>query len=217
MPAARPRTATTYAVLGLLSVRSWTTYELAKQVQRSLNWFWPRAERKLYDEPKALVADGLAAAAKEFTGQRPRTVYEITDEGRRELRAWLSTPSAPSTWESEAMVKVFFADAGTLDQLRANLRAMELESEERLAGLVAMVDAQLVEGPRFPERRHLGAIGMRLRYEQEKSALLWTRWAQEQVAGWRGTSRPGRWDEQEVLAGIAADFAVLVPSRASDR
>jgi PadR family transcriptional regulator AphA len=44
-------TTTSYAVLGLLSVRSWTTYELAKQVQRSLNWFWPRAERKLYDEP----------------------------------------------------------------------------------------------------------------------------------------------------------------------
>ena len=47
-------TTTSYAVLGLLSVRSWTTYELAKQVQRSLNWFWPRAERKLYDEPKQL-------------------------------------------------------------------------------------------------------------------------------------------------------------------
>ena len=41
MPAAEttrrmPRTTTSYAVLGLLSVRSWTTYELAKQVQRSL-------------------------------------------------------------------------------------------------------------------------------------------------------------------------------------
>ena len=47
-------------ILGLLSLRSWTTYELAKQVQRSLGWFWPRAERKLYDEPKRLVAAGLA-------------------------------------------------------------------------------------------------------------------------------------------------------------
>src|SRR3954471_5692711 len=85
-----PRTTTSYAVLGLLSVRSWTAYELAKQVQRSLNWFWPRAERKLYEEPKRLVEQGLATAMREQTGQRPRTVYAITDDGRDALRGWLS-------------------------------------------------------------------------------------------------------------------------------
>lgn len=79
------RTTTTYALLALLGVRDWTTYELAKQVQRSLNWFWPRAERKLYDEPKRLVADGLATASVGATGKRPKTVYAITDAGRDEL------------------------------------------------------------------------------------------------------------------------------------
>ncbi len=92
------RTTTSYALLGLLHVRPWTTYELAKQVQRSLRWFWPRAERKLYDEPKALVADGLATAAKEFTGQRSRTVYRITDDGRAALaeqqRQWAAVSRA---------------------------------------------------------------------------------------------------------------------------
>ena len=58
-------TGTSYAVLGLLSLRSWTTYELAQQVRRSLNWFWPRAERKLYQEPKALVERGLATSRTE--------------------------------------------------------------------------------------------------------------------------------------------------------
>ena len=66
----RDRTTTSYAVLGLLAIRPWTTYELAKQVQRSLRWFWPRAERKLYDEPKRLAADGLATATREHTGKR---------------------------------------------------------------------------------------------------------------------------------------------------
>ena len=50
-----PLSTTSYAILGLLALRPWTTYELAKQVQKSLGWFWPRAERKLYDEPKRLV------------------------------------------------------------------------------------------------------------------------------------------------------------------
>ena len=87
-PANSPPTSTTaQAILGLLALRSWTTYELTKQVQRSIGWFWPRAERKLYDEPKRLVAAGLAASSAEMTGARPRTVYTITAKGRKALRA----------------------------------------------------------------------------------------------------------------------------------
>ena len=93
----RPQTTTSYAILGLLRLRSWTPYELAKQVQKSLGWFWPRAERKLYDEPKNLVALGLATATEEYTGNRPRTVYAITPAGRRALRGWLGhTPEPPA-------------------------------------------------------------------------------------------------------------------------
>src|SRR5881394_3396566 len=84
-----PTTTTSQALLGLLSLRSWTTYELAKQVQRSIGWFWPRAERKLYDEPKRLVAAGLAKSTAEMTGARPRTVYTITARGRKALQRWL--------------------------------------------------------------------------------------------------------------------------------
>lgn len=75
------RTTTTYALLGLFGVRSWTAYELAKQVQRGLNWFWPRAERRVYAEPRSLVSDGLGAAVKGATASG-RTVYQITDAGR---------------------------------------------------------------------------------------------------------------------------------------
>ena len=91
----RERTTTSYAILGLLTLRGWTSYELAKQVQRSLNWFWPRAERKLYDEPKYLVEQGLATASRQSTGRRARTVYEVTDAGRAALRSWLGEPPAP--------------------------------------------------------------------------------------------------------------------------
>ena len=78
------------AVLSLLALRSWTTYELAQQMKRSLHWFWPRAESKLYEEPKKLVAHGLARATSETVGLRPRTVYEITPAGRRALAQWVA-------------------------------------------------------------------------------------------------------------------------------
>ena len=49
-------TTTSYAVLALLALRPWTTYQLAKQMERSLGWIWPRAVSRLYEEPKKLVA-----------------------------------------------------------------------------------------------------------------------------------------------------------------
>src|SRR5688500_2033652 len=77
-----PLGTTAAALLGLLALRPWTTYELAKQAQRSLQWFWPRAERKLYDEPKKLVTLGYATAEVHRTGRRRSTVYSITPAGR---------------------------------------------------------------------------------------------------------------------------------------
>ena len=72
-------TTTSYAVLGLLALRPWTTYELAQQMDRALGQFWPPARSKLYEEPKKLVTHGLAIATRESTGRRPRTVYSITN------------------------------------------------------------------------------------------------------------------------------------------
>ena len=196
-------TGTSYAVLGLLSLRSWTTYELAQQVRRSLNWFWPRAERKLYQEPKALVERGLATARTEHTGRRPRTVYTITPQGRAALAHWLDQPPAPRSAESEAMVKVFFADAGDLGQLRTTLSRQGEEAGERIESLAAMAQGSLEETA-FPERLHLSALSLRLQLEQELAVLRWTRWARDQVDYWESTTDPAGWSAPDSLGELVA-------------
>ena len=189
-----PRTTTSYAILGLLSVRQWSTYELAKQVRRSLRWFWPRTERKIYDEPKRLVADGLATATRQYTGQRPRTVYGITDQGRDELSRWLDRPPATRSVEFEGMLKLFFADAGSLDQLAATLAAIESDAADRLAELVEVNKQNLAGTNKFPQRLHLSVLALRLHVEQEIVVYNWARWAREQAATWTSTRDPGVWD-----------------------
>ena len=192
-------TTTSYAVLGLLSVRSWTTYELAKQVQRSLNWFWPRAERKLYDEPKQLAQQGYAVATERFTGKRRSREYTITEEGRAALSDWLTEPAAPRTAEFEGMVKVFFADGGDLPSLRATLAQIVAEAEERASALGTFAAAP----PTFPERAHISALTLALGLEQELAILRWGRWAVGEVDTWTDTRGGGDWDAHEVLRSVA--------------
>ena len=200
-----PLSTTSHALLGLLSLRSWTTYELAKQVQRSLGWFWPRAERKLYDEPKRLVAAGLAAGKREMDGARPRTVYKVTAKGRTALRRWLDEPPAPPTLEFEGMVKVFFADGGTLEQLRATLRSIAETSDHRLAELETKRAENVSGEVAFPERLHLNTIGLRFHVDHEQAVGAWARWALEQTADWRSTTDPGGWDHRDAIPALSFD------------
>jgi DNA-binding PadR family transcriptional regulator len=190
----QPLSTTSNAILGLLSLRSWTTYELAKQAQKSLAWFWPRAERKLYEEPKRLVAAGYAKAANEMTGARPRTVYNVTARGRKALATWLDEPPAPPSLEFEGMVKVFFADGGTLAQLRTTLTRIAEQSDERLADIASRFPENATADAPFPDRLAINTLGLRFVADHERAIGSWARWALEQTTGWRSPTDPGRWD-----------------------
>lgn len=198
----RSRPTTAYAILGLLALQPWSTYELAQQMQRSLSWIWPRAERRLYDEPKRLVADGLATATEGYTGQRRRTVYEITTEGRAELADWLSHPPQPRSVDFEGMLKVFFADAGSRDGLLSILEEIAEDAHARLRQLDAMIDQALQEGARFPERVHLQALALRQHVDAELAVLNWVDWARKQVTSWKAATDPGPWQAAKELASL---------------
>src|SRR5690349_8389298 len=103
-------TTTSYAVLGLLALRSWSTYELTQQMQRGLHYFWRSAESGVYQEPKNLVAHGLATAQVDHVGRRPRTVYTITPKGLEALREWLAVHPAPAHLALEGLVKVWMGE-----------------------------------------------------------------------------------------------------------
>src|SRR6266404_7463137 len=123
MSTPRPMTTTSYAILGLLAIKPWTTHELVQQVDRSLRRIWPRAQSKLYEEPKKLVAHGYATAADDSVGRRRRTRYTITAKGRRALAAWLRQPGEGPVLEFEQLLKVSFSDGGTKADVVANLEA----------------------------------------------------------------------------------------------
>jgi len=197
----KPLTTTSHALLGLLNVKPWTTYELAKQVQRSLGWFWPRTERKLYDEPKHLVAAGLATATEQRTGKRPRTVYAITTAGRRALRSWLGEEPQPPAFEFEAMIKVFFADGGTLQQLRDTLARVEEAATERLAELRGMIDATRTGPYEFTSRLPINALALRFQLDHEQLQITWAQWARQQISTWNSPTDANGWDWHSALDG----------------
>lgn len=180
---------TSFALLGLLATNpsGWSTYELTQQMRRSLRYVWPRAERNLYDEAKLLAERGLARAKRDSVGRRPRTTYTITPSGRKALRLWLSQPSTPLALESEALVRVFFADCATVDDLLAAIRSIREEAEATEREVATMVSTYDIDGGPFPERLHVIALMGQLLFSHREALRQWADWAENEVNTWTST------------------------------
>jgi PadR family transcriptional regulator, regulatory protein AphA len=174
--------ATTYALLGLLAIRSWTGYELTQQLRRSLHFVWPSSEGHLYREQKRLIDIGWASMRREPVGKRQRNRYTITDEGRAALREWLGTEPGPPRLEIEGLVRIFYGDQGDVRDMLRSMEATRDQARSMLDTLVGFADEYLEPGgplemleaggvatdapaplvfhgrPQFPERLHVVAL-----------------------------------------------------------
>lgn len=184
----RALTTTSYAVLSILAIRDHSTYELTKQMRLSLHYIWPRAESNMYAEPKRLVGVGLAEAREEWTGGRRRTIYSVTDAGRAALADWLSSPSSRQRFESEALLKVFFAENGTHDDLLAAIRALREDALAAVEHFQRVADPYEQGEGRHPQRFALSALAARLLVEQHAATARWAAWAEDVVSGWDSAS-----------------------------
>lgn len=136
----------TYGLLGMLAVRSWTGYELTRQVRRSLRFVWPTSEGHLYREQKRLVTLGWAVVDKEQAGRRERNRYTITPAGREALARWLATPPEEPHLQVEGVLRAFYADLGTPADLRRAMTATADQAGAMLAELRGFAREYLAEG-----------------------------------------------------------------------
>jgi len=156
---ARRLTTTSYAVLALLATRPMSAYGLARQYPRTMRWSWPLSQAHLYTEPKRLAAAGLVRVTRVAAGpHRTRQEFHITPQGRRALARWLTTEPELPVLNHELMLRVGFADQGTVADLLAALATTEVKLARIYAEGIEQVEGYLADGGPYPERMHLIAL-----------------------------------------------------------
>jgi DNA-binding PadR family transcriptional regulator len=187
--------------LGLLAAREWTTYELANQTQRSFGYFWPRARRRIYDEPARLAAAGYAIARDETVGRRPRRCWRITDAGQQALRDWLEQPATDvPVLEFEGMLKVFAAEHGSKQALLATLDGIAAAARERRRVLAGLCGELATTGGEFPQRVHTNALAMSYMLAVTDATLAWAKESEQTVREWHSVAAPGTRARDRALA-----------------
>jgi PadR family transcriptional regulator AphA len=197
-------TTSSYAVLALLDLKPWTGYELTHQAQRSLRYAWPKSERLLYSEPKKLVELGYATTHNEETGNRSRNVYTITGEGRHALNEWTNTRTQPPRFEIEALLRLLFADHGTLEDVLGALDELETDIGEHHHAIIELMGSYLDGGHPFPQRAHLSVLFATLQIEIFRSIERWIEFARDEIDEWPSTQDLGMTPRTETLTSLLA-------------
>ncbi|MCK0517454.1 PadR family transcriptional regulator [Williamsia sp. DF01-3] len=198
---------TSYVILGLLTAKDRSAYEIAEQVGRGVSALWPRADRQRYNAPKRLLERGLVTARTEPAGKRRnRTIYSITPQGRAALTEWLATQSQPPALVFEGMIRVCFAEQGSIEDLRANLRNMRDQAEAARNLFISNAE-RMLEPDRgsHPERRHLLTLANRYMVGHYAHIIEWAEWALSETDSWPDTVSPAdtsRGRTEEILKAV---------------
>jgi DNA-binding PadR family transcriptional regulator len=131
-----PENRTRYAVLGALTVKPMSGYDLKRFFEEGVSFFWAESYGQIYPILKQLRAEGLvadatgeagAASARAGPAHPRRAVHAITPAGREALARWLAEPAEPQGGRRlEILLKLFFARQGGPDvaaRLVADFRA----------------------------------------------------------------------------------------------
>lgn len=169
-----------HALLGLLSDRPSSGYDLMKLFDTTLANVWRATQSQVYGELTRMTDAGLIDVSAE--GPRGRKEYSLRPEGRAELQRWLTTPAQPQPLRSEWMLRVFFLGLLPSAQAREQLARIAEEEDEQIAELEKLLGSREWTGDRLSVSGRLV-----LEYGLRGSAMKgeWARWALDQIPAGR--------------------------------
>lgn len=122
---------TRYALLGMLTIKPMSGYDIKKEMQKTIAHFWSESDGQIYPILRTLEQEELVTVTLEPKGARPRKIYTITDAGRKVLQEWLELDPQPANKRSEFILKLFFGGNVTPE---INVSHIRLHQQRMLDG-----------------------------------------------------------------------------------
>lgn len=99
-----------YAILGCLTIKPLSAYEMKALMDRSTQFFWSEREGQLYPTLKKLVTNNWVTYTEEAAQKVGlKKIYVITAEGKQAFDQWFVSEMAPPVERNELLLRLFFA------------------------------------------------------------------------------------------------------------
>ena len=159
-----------YAILGLLSSRPLTGYDIKKMFEGSSVLYWSGNNNQIYTTLVKLHEKELISREIELQENRPpRKIYSITAKGQAELKNWLFSEPEPPQLKNSFLVQLAWADQLSPEALDALLEKYETEMQMQLSMLQVQVQRGNISSAGTPRDAYVNAALART----PREALLW--------------------------------------------
>jgi len=122
-----------HAILALLEFKPMSGYDLKKFFDQSVAHFWSATQSHIYKSLEGLEKKGWANAhVIQQDGKPNRKEYQLTVEGRSELRRWLVTPLPMEPVREAGLIQVFFSHFSSNEEIAALFETRMKEFREQI-------------------------------------------------------------------------------------
>ncbi|MBW4575809.1 MAG: PadR family transcriptional regulator [Aphanothece sp. CMT-3BRIN-NPC111] len=129
-----------HAILAFLIDFPCSGYDLAKQFDGSVGFFWKASHQQIYRELAKLEDQGwLSCEAIVQEGRPDKKLYCVTDLGRKQLLEWMAQPTEPTPSKEAILVKIF---AGYLVPRHTLVKELERHRQAHLEKLSIYQDLE---------------------------------------------------------------------------
>jgi len=173
-----------HAILGFLSLRPLSGYDLKKTFDQSVQHFWPANQSQIYRtlaemERQQFVSVQVVEREDRLDLKR----YHITDAGKAELQRWLATPLAPQDNREPFLIQIYFggklSDAEMLNLIHTEMTA----AGQRHALFSALLAASQARLEAYPDQRAAFFSLLTLEYgiRAQEAMLAWLKSVSERI------------------------------------
>ena len=115
-------------ILGLLSHEDLTGYDIKKQIDGAISFFWKGSFGSIYPALGDMEKQGLVRQKKpDNTGGREKIIYQITGKGKENLKSWLNDEKVTNDLKYETLLKMYF---GSVEDRSVTVRNIEIFEEQ---------------------------------------------------------------------------------------
>jgi DNA-binding PadR family transcriptional regulator len=112
-----------HALLAVLTAEPMTGYDLVKFFDGTVAYFWSAPHSQVYPELRRMEQAGLITATVVQRGERAqKRVYAISDDGKEEMRRWVSELHRPQPERNLDRLKAAHFEWGSYDSIRRQLQ-----------------------------------------------------------------------------------------------
>ncbi len=163
-----------YAILAILADTACSGYDLAKQFDGSVGYFWAASHQQIYRELAKLEQKGWIEAELVAQASRPnKKIFALTGLGQQAMVHWIGQPSKISRTKEEILVKLFAGHLVEPPVLLTELQRYQREHEQQLQ-VYQQIELEVFSRPeQLPRSAKYQYLTLQQGIRYEKGLLDW--------------------------------------------